>query len=381
MLSRITRQLYELSPRENFARLRTRFGEAGGAEKPANAVLDELLRSPRVAQLLGLALARRSGDPLVLAGDVERFAPAANFLRSLGRTVEVRPWNWNVAIDLLTVSAPTRVALCLLPTTADEWAKVALLKRALGERMTLLTELLLPFTQITFLRTKLGYGIEDLERLLWRYLGEKTSGPVQDLNACWPLAGRSVIEIGPLDGCQTAELVLFGAAQVTCIEARAENVAKTRAMADAFAWPQVRILMDDFHNADATRYGRYDLAFAHGVYYHAVAPFVFLENLRSLANTIFLGGFCSTDESPPSPWTELTYEGRGYRVKEYEENIVCTAGVNRFAYMFHGEDLMRFFTERGDTVSIVSDEKPQVDTAGRYLRFLVTTAPNTAAVS
>lgn len=378
MLSRILRQLYDSPPRENLARLQARIRGEGDAPKPDNAVLDELLKSPRAPQLLGLALRRLPGEPFVLAGDVKRLAGAADLLRGAGRTVELRPWKWGADAQLLAAPAPARVALCLLPTTAEQWAQVALLKSYLGARFTLLTELLLPFTQITFLHTKLGYAMDDLERLLWRYLGEKESGPVQDLNARWPLAGRSVVEFGPLDGCQTAELVHAGAAQVTCIEARAENVVKTRAMADAFAWPQVRVVIDDFHNADATRYGRYDLAFAHGVYYHALAPFIFLENLRSLADTIFLGGFCATEENPPSPWTELTHEGRTYRAKQYEENVVCTAGVNRFAYMFEGDALMRFFTERGDTVSIVSDKKPDVETAGRYLRFLVSVPANTA---
>ena len=49
--------------------------------------------------------------------------------------------------------------------------------------------------------------------------------------------------------------------------------------------------MDDFHNADAHKYGRFDLAFAHGVYYHSFAPFLFFENLISLSDNIFIGGY------------------------------------------------------------------------------------------
>lgn len=372
MWSRIIRQLYEDSPKANLDKVRARLAGRNLGEKPENDVLFELLQSPRLAQLVAVSLARRSGQPVVLAGVEQRFKAAVDLLRAQGRIAEWRDWRWGDRPDLLFAPDPARVALCLVPGSAEEWTQVTNFKKELGARFTLLTEILLPFTQLTFLQSKLSYFIETLDRLLWRYLGEKASGPIRDLNARWPLAGRTVIEFGPLDGCQTAELIHAGATEVTCIEARPENVTKTRAAADAFGWPQVRVLMDDFHNADATRYGRFDLAFAHGVYYHSIAPFVFLENLRTLADTIFVGGFCATDDGPPSPWLELAYEGRTYRAKQYVENAACTAGVNRLGYFFDGEDLMRFFTERGHPVAIVSDEKPNVETSGRYLRFLVT---------
>ena len=130
--------------------------------------------------------------------------------------------------------------------------------------------------------------------------------------------------------------------------------------------------MDDFHNASAATCGRFDLAFAHGVYYHSIAPFVLFENLRTLADAIYLGGYCATDELPASPWVELNYEGRTYRVKKYLEVVDhFTAGVNPIGYYFAAEDFMRFFTERGHQVTVIADEARE-GPAGRYLRFLAT---------
>jgi hypothetical protein len=127
--------------------------------------------------------------------------------------------------------------------------------------------------------------------------------------------------------------------------------------------------MDDFHNAHANKYGRFDLAFAHGVYYHSVAPFVFLENLVSLSDHIFLGGFCATDNLPFEEWQNLEYDGRLYRVKCYIESTSFTAGINKHAWFFHKEDLKRFFAERGFEITTISDE-PSIITAGNYTRFL-----------
>jgi hypothetical protein len=61
-------------------------------------------------------------------------------------------------------------------------------------------------------------------------------------------------------------------------------------------------------------------------------------------------------------------------VKKYRETSNYHAGVNPVAYFFHGEDLQRFFSDRGFSVEIILDEESDV-TAGRYLRFLARKAP------
>jgi hypothetical protein len=101
----------------------------------------------------------------------------------------------------------------------------------------------------------------------------------------------------------------------------------------------------------------------------AIAPFVFLENLCGLSETVFLGGYCATDECPGSPWIELPHKGRTYRAKQYRETSNFHAGVNPLGYFFDGDDLSRFFVERGFKVELVSDEPSDI-TAGKYLRFL-----------
>lgn len=369
MLKQLCRELLEDSPRNNFVKLHRRLmttlhPNELAAKAPANKVLNDLLDSPSLPQLFAFAVSRHEGD-LLLAGERARFGSALESLRA----AEWREFRWGDSASTLRAPAKTQVVLCLLPVTGQHWAQVAALKRELGGRLLLLTELLLPFTRLTFLQSRLGYFMKELPQILPFYLGEKLFGPLDRLDALCPLAQKSVIEFGPFDGCQTAGLVKLGARAITCIEARAENVTKTCTAADVFGWPQVRVVMDDFHNADGAKYGRHDLAFAHGVYYHAVAPLVFLENLRSLSDAVFLGGFCATDGNPAGSWSELAHEGRSYRVKEYRECDTFTAGVNECAYFFHGEDLMRFFTERGDRVEVISDEPMQVP-AGRFLRFL-----------
>jgi hypothetical protein len=375
MFRRILSELYKDSPKANLAKFRARI--TGKPLTPPkipqkNKVLDDILDLPCLPELLVIALARFESDRLVLAGGSDPCQAVIDQLVKAGRKAEFREWDWEQSLSDLELAGTDRLVLCRLPVTEAEWQTVAGLKRRYGGKLIVLTELLLPFSRITFLQGKLDYAIKELLGLLPYYTGQKFFGaPLEKLDAAYPIRGKRVIEFGPFDGCQTAGLIHLGAASVTCIEARAENATKTLTAKDVFGWSNLQVIMEDFHNADQTKYGRFDLAFAHGVYYHSVAPFVFLENLLSLSDRVFLGGFCATDTLPATPWEELSYEGRTYRAKKYREAGHYTAGVNRFGWHFDGDDLMRFFTERGWRVELISEEATTV-TAGRYLRFLAT---------
>ena len=182
---------------------------------------------------------------------------------------------------------------------------------------------------------------------------------------------RSVIEFGPLEGCQTAGMVKNGVQSVTCIEARPDNFIKTLVAKTALGWQNVNLVMDDLHNVDVSKYGRFDLAFAHGVYYHSIAPFLFLENLIRLSENILIGGYCATPAWPVGEFEYLEHSGSRYRVKRYEELDYFMNGVNGFSYYFDRDDLLRFFLERNFDVTIIYDGPELVGGAGHtFLRFL-----------
>ena len=116
---------------------------------------------------------------------------------------------------------------------------------------------------------------------------------------------------------------------------------KLLAVRHALGWNNVEIRQDDFHNVDARNVGRFDLAFAHGVYYHSITPFVFLENLISLSDRIYFGGYCATDDNPAGPFITLDHRGHVYRAKQYRESGVMDfyAGLHSHGYFFHADDL------------------------------------------
>jgi hypothetical protein len=399
-VNRWVRSAYERSPRDNFSRLvtklsklsssgngngavavappapvhangngKTKAASANGSEKK-NDVLPTFLDEPVYKKFLPARLRNSSQNIIVLGSSAEISFVVPAFLGKCASNVVGLVWDWDgeVNLDALPVDAP--IVVCKVPTCDREWWVIRRLKVRYGSRVVGIQELVLPFATLEMARTMLPFHEHDLNKLADLYTGQTYFGPLAELDRVFPLKGKRIIEFGPMDGYQTAGLVKLGASHVTCIEARPENLMKTLIASQVFGWDNVRLVMDDFHNADHWKYGKYDLAFAHGVYYHSLAPFLFLENMLALAPNVFIGGFCATDHLPGGNYETLMFDGFGYRAKPYRENLgFFTAGVNPYGYYFHGDDLMEFYRRRGCQVTLISDEVMPT-AAGRYLRFL-----------
>jgi hypothetical protein len=319
-----------------------------------NQVMPDVSRYPGLQRLIATRFPRSA----VLLGTAADLKTYRAFLDATA--IE---WSWNADVEL---PDDVRVVICSMPLSAEHWHAIHELKRRHGARVIGMQELVLPFTPILFAQEKLDYYLKSIDEIAPYYLGESWFGPLDRLNQLLPLSGKRVIEFGPFDGSQTAGLVHHGVRELICIEARAENYIKTLIAKQAFGWDNVQLVMDDMHNADAVKYGRFDLAFCHGTYYHAIAPFVLLENLVSLADNVFVGGFVLKEESP---FKIATYEAESYRVQpyiEYEGHF--TAGVNRISYYFHPEDLKRFFERRGFRITLMDDEESEL-ASKRFYRF------------
>jgi hypothetical protein len=372
---RSLRNLYENSPRENLQRARARAAGRDAGSK----VMPEWEKDPDLLALVSAKIREFNGPVVLLGGD------SARALGSTGldpeRQVQHVSWGFDSGAGALELGAPeldweslsddTTLVVCHQPSQDSEWRAIQSLKQRHSGPVVGIQELVLPLTTLQLASDRLDYYADSFEQVACHYRGESLMAGVEDLDGRFALAGRRIFEFGPLDGCQTAAMVKLGAREIACIEARAENALKTLVAAYSMGWQNVGVSMDDFHNADANRYGRFDLAFAHGVYYHSNAPFVLFENLLSLADHVYLGGFCASDELPRDDWEKLEHEDRSYRVKRYRETNNITAGVNEYGYFFHPEDLARFFRDRGCQVETISDEASSV-TAGRYVRLLAT---------
>ena len=308
---------------------------------------------------------------VVLLGDREQTDFLTPAIERLGHKTKAITWNWDRKDD--SIPGEATIILCQLPLNESQWRVVRGLKQSHGSRLVGFQELALPFTTIHQAQASLTYSVEDFEELTNYYLGKDYYGDFfSELNAALPLAGKRVIEFGPMEGAHTAALVNLGVAGVTCIEARAVSLIKTMIARYCFNWQNVSLVMDDFHNADEWKYGKFDLAFAHGVYYHSLAPFFFFENLISLSDNIFLGGYCTGPNITGDGLETLEYEGRKFPAKRIQIGNTFNSAINEYAYHLRNVDLIDFFRDRDYTVNVMMDEAIDDPYGERYIRFLAT---------
>lgn len=97
------------------------------------------------------------------------------------------------------------------------------------------------------------------------------------------VAGRRILEIGPLEGGHSYMLEQAGAAEVLAIEANTRSFLKCLCIKEVFKLQAVRFLLGDgmaFMERDA---GGFDMVFASGVLYHLQDPMAFLRLLPRMA--------------------------------------------------------------------------------------------------
>ena len=337
-----------------------------------NLVVPRIWNQPIFRDLIPFRL-KSANAPVVILGSPEEIEFLGEGFTGAGRQVTGVEWNWSQGADLGELPANAQIIVCKLPLSEQNWRTIIALKDRYGRNVIGIQELALPFSTIQQAQASLTYSVENLAELGSYYAGKAYYGEFfEDLNRAFPLAGKRVIEFGPMEGAQTAGLVNLGVASVTAIEARAVSFMKTMIAKYCFGWDNVVLVMDDFHNADSRKYGTFDLAFAHGVYYHSFAPFLFFENLMSLSDRIFIGGYCTGPAQPGDRREVLEYQGEKYRVKRIEIGNSYNNAVNNFAYHFSSDDLLRFFRERDYDLHVMMDEAIVDPWGERYIRFLAT---------
>jgi hypothetical protein len=338
---------------------RNYLAQVGKTGKENEGEINEVM--PIIASNKGLQqlIATRITLPSTLLGSSEDINHYGSFLNA-----SKTEWEWDVDVSL---PENVLIVICSVPLNDKHWRAIRAMKNKYGARVITILEIVLPFTPILFAYDKINYFTK-FDELISHYLGKEWFGPIDKLNNLLPLFGKRVIEFGPFDGSQTAGLAIHGVAELVCIEARAENYLKTLIAKEVFGWKNVRLVMDDMHNADAIKYGRFDLAFCHGTYYHSISPFVLLENLISLSDNIFVGGFVIKDNAPSET---LIYEGGNYRAQPYKEDLQqFTAGINKTSYFFNPDDLVNFFVSRNFKVVSIEYEDTGEFVTGRFCRFI-----------
>ena len=107
-----------------------------------------------------------------------------------------------------------------------------------------------------------------------------------------PLAGKRVLEFGPLEGGHSLQLAKRGAS-VTSIEGREANYRRCLFIRDLFQLRNVEFIRGDLRTVDFKALGPFDFIFNVGVLYHLDEPWKVLTALRGVAPRMFISTHCA----------------------------------------------------------------------------------------
>lgn len=348
----IVRQAYQIIAvaRARAPRRRNTATRSAGKLKMDNDFLQFAFHDDKAAVAAAVAASLGRKDQTIrLIGSTPYADLLARQLGHDGYSVERIHWSYQTAVPPEGLGTGI---LCEIPVSFSDWAVCASVTSdgavepiwRIGLRWSVLQEMLSIYE----------YNCSSLSDLIDVYrgrseklVGHRYNSRLERVERFFPLSGKTIIEFGPSDGNQTADLLGVGACHVLAVEGRPENIIKLLVAKWAMGWQNFEVILDNFQTPGAWATRRYDFVYAQGVYYHCQNPLIFLDMLTRLGNTIFIGGWVASDKKPTSPWISLEHDGVAYRAKVYTESYHFLSGLAAQSYMLERSEIERFLVARG----------------------------------
>ena len=172
----------------------------------------------------------------------------------------------------------------------------------------------------------------------------------------FPLQDKRILEIGPLEGGNTKQMIDLGASQVCAIEFNKELFLKCLLVKNSFQLRKAEFVFGDCNaimseNEFFTQ-RQFDLCVASGVLYHMEDPIATIDLLCQAAPAVYVWTHVASDRTPSGPWVKVKDEqGRMYRGRrnEYQAGDAL-GGVGHGALWLQADSMYRAFEDRGFTV-------------------------------
>lgn len=173
-----------------------------------------------------------------------------------------------------------------------------------------------------------------------------------------PLAGKSVLELGPLEASHSFMLEQAGPAVLHCIDANRLSFLRCLVVKELLGMKTARFYLGDFSAWLEQHKHPYDLIVASGVLYHMLEPARLLEQIAARSNAFYLWTHYMDDAAMPphDPRREafdgeiLLVESHGVRVRMHKRSY---HGAWRQKYFCGGMLDLHHWVERDDIVSLV----------------------------
>ncbi len=210
------------------------------------------------------------------------------------------------------------------------------------------------------------------------YNGEKVGGTVEllpnDPRLIWHIEqvggvkGKTVLELGALEGAHTKMMHDAGALKIVAIEGLSDCWLRCLIVQQAFSLERAQFVFADF-NEVVKDCEKFDIVSAAGVLYHQKDPVTLIRNLAKITDTVFVWSQVAGPNTPHGKDTTVHgYKGRqnNYHGTRLTSEGYC-GGLHNEAFWFYPDEMRRCFTDNGYTL-IEKDSPDNVN--GKSLLFV-----------
>jgi hypothetical protein len=212
--------------------------------------------------------------------------------------------------------------------------------------------------------------------------GVSNSGWIDLFNVsrvAWPdslfnISGKSVLELGPLEGGQSFALHNIGADTITAVEGNSRAFLKCLIVKELFNLSRIKFLYGDFVKYLETADDRFDIIFASGVLYHMSEPLKLLSLIKQHTDKCYIWSHyydqhlleaALGDQFHHKFGAQITIEYAGYRCGAYPQYYTDALARPEFAggnapssLWLTRADILSFLTHIGFTIIQTNDENP-----------------------
>lgn len=182
------------------------------------------------------------------------------------------------------------------------------------------------------------------------------------LNSYGAIEGKTILEVGPLDGMHTSILNARGPARIDAIEANKQCYLRCLVTKEILKLNHANFYLGDIRNWLDETETVYDLAIASGVLYHMHDPAEFLKKIADRSNAIFIWTHYYDEAAmPPSDLRTLPFSGKveirdldGFKLHYHERsyrhantNASFCGGMRDQHYWMRKDEILSLLTHFG----------------------------------
>jgi SAM-dependent methyltransferase len=198
---------------------------------------------------------------------------------------------------------------------------------------------------------------------------------IYEFNTIVPFKDQRILEVGPLEGGNTKQMLSLGAKEVVALEANPECFLKCTLVKSVLGLKRAQFIFGDCNQVlsqpELLPSSKFDAVLLSGVLYHMSDPVRLIDSVLDITDLVYVFSSVASWPHPSGEWRMMKdLQGRIYRGRTMRYHQAShIGGTDGGAVWLCDLDLQQVFIDRGMEIIHVH-RKPNNEVAGNLLLFV-----------